>query len=68
MTKSDQILTIYVKIYQIHVKKIQGRHFHRKKAPAGMYTHRTGVGVGGGIGVLGEGLGHIWGGIWGKIN
>ena len=31
LTKSDQILTIYVKNHQIHVKKIQGRHFLRKK-------------------------------------
>ena len=43
LTKSDQILIIYVKNHQIHVKKIQGRHFPRKKNPAGMPTHRTGV-------------------------
>ena len=43
LTKSDQLLTIYVKIHEIHVKKIQGRHFLREKKPAGMPTHRTGV-------------------------
>ena len=43
LTKSDQILTIYVKNHQIHVEKIQGGHFLRKKNPAGMPTHRTGV-------------------------
>ena len=39
----DQILTIYVKNHQIHVENFQGRHFLRKKSPAGMPTHRTGV-------------------------
>ena len=43
LTKFEQILTIYVKNHQMHVKKIQGRHFLRKKNPAGMPTHRTGV-------------------------
>ena len=41
--KSDQILTIHVKNNQIHVGNFQGRHFLRKKSPAGMPTHRTGV-------------------------
>ena len=39
----EQILTIYVKNHQIHVEQIQGHHFLRKKSPAGMPTHRTGV-------------------------
>ena len=40
--------------------------FSEKKKPAGMYTHRTGVG--GGIGVLGGGeLGYIWGGVLGEL-
>ena len=43
LTKFDQILTIYVKNHLIHVQNFQGRHFLRKKAPAGMPTHRTGV-------------------------
>ena len=43
LIKFDQIYTIYVKHHQIHVKKIQGRHFLRKKSPAGMPRHRTGV-------------------------
>ena len=42
LTKSNQILTIYVKNHKIHVEKIQGRHFSENKAPAGMPTHRTG--------------------------
>ena len=37
------MLIIYVKNHQMHAEKIQGRHFLRKKAPAGMPTHRTGV-------------------------
>ena len=43
LTKFDQIFTIYVKNHQIHVENFQGRHFLRKKKPAGMPTHRTGV-------------------------
>ena len=43
LTKFDQILTIYVKNHKIHVEKIQGRHFLRKKNPVGMPTHRIGV-------------------------
>ena len=43
MTNFDQILTIYVKNRQIHADNFQGRHFLKKKAPAGMPTHRTGV-------------------------
>ena len=33
LTKFVKILIIYVKNHQIHVKKIQGRHFLRKKKP-----------------------------------
>ena len=43
LTNSDQKMSIYVKHHQIHVKTLQGRHFLRKKNPAGMPTHRTGV-------------------------
>ena len=43
LIKFDQTLTIYVKNHQIHVEHFQGRHFLRKKTPAGMPTHRTGV-------------------------
>ena len=43
LTKFAQILTIYVKNHQIHVENFQGRHFLRKKNPAGMPTHRTGL-------------------------
>ena len=35
LTKSDQILIIYVKNHQIHVEIFQGRHFLRKKSPCG---------------------------------
>ena len=62
LTKFDKILIIYVKNQQMHVDNIQGRHFLRKKNPCGMYTHRTGVGVGGGIRVLGGGDWAIGGG------
>ena len=31
LTKFDQILTIYVKNHQVHVKKIQERHFLKIK-------------------------------------
>ena len=43
LTKSAQILTIEAKNNSIHVENFQGRHFLRKKAPAGMPTHRTGI-------------------------
>ena len=43
LTKSDKILTIYVKNHQIHIENFQGRHFLRKKIPAEMPTYRTGV-------------------------
>ena len=43
LSKFNQILTIHVKKHQIHVENFQGRHFLRKKAPAGMPTHRTGI-------------------------
>ena len=31
LTKSDQMLTMYVKNHEIHVKKIQERHFFEIK-------------------------------------
>ena len=43
LTKIDKILTISVNKYSMHVENVQGRHFLRKKKPAGMPTHRTGV-------------------------
>ena len=43
LIKFDQLLIIYVKNHKIHVGNFQGRHFLRKKNPAGMPTHRTGV-------------------------
>ena len=43
LTNFDQILIIYIKNHQIHVEKIQERHFPRKKKTVGMPTRRTGV-------------------------
>ena len=43
LTKYYQILTKNDKFDKIHVENFQGRHFLRKKTPAGMPTHRTGV-------------------------
>ena len=57
LTKSDQILTISVKIHQMHVEKFQGRHFLRQKKLR--ECKHIAQGLGGGI--LAE-LGYIWGG------
>ena len=69
LTKSDQILTIYVKNHSIHVENVQERHFLKikqstskiiqKKNPSSKINHDFGYwGIGGGGG--GE-LGY-WGG------
>ena len=59
LTKSDQILTIYVKNHQIHVKQIQECHFLKiKKNPTLQINQDLGE-----IGVLG----YIWGCIRGEL-
>ena len=58
LTKSDQILIMYVKNHQIHVKQIQECHFAPQKKSN--VKNQTGFGWGG--------LGYIWGGIGGKTN
>ena len=44
-TKSDQILTIYVKNHSIHVKQIQERHFLEITKKQRQESHRIWVGV-----------------------
>ena len=66
LTKSVKMLTIYVKIHQIHVETIQECHFlkikqinvknhpEQKKSTSKINQDFGYWGIGGGIGVLGE--------------
>ena len=64
LTKSDQILIIFVKNHKMHVENFQGRHFLRKKKNLRECKHIA-QGLGWGYWVLGYwGIG---GGIGGKI-
>ena len=58
LTKFDQILIMYVKNHEIHVKKFEERHFLQIKIIQRQKSSRIwGIGVlGGGIGVLGGGI------------